>query len=73
MRTGFSGLRWWILGIFPSFSTDDQAAAQFEAAKSLDSSSPLARFSQQLSKKLTRVYNKEEGPWKVQKLNQPKQ
>jgi hypothetical protein len=33
----------------------------------------LARFSQQLSEKTNALYNKEEGPWKVQKLNQPKQ
>ena len=40
--------------------------------KSLASSSLCAFFST-VELKTNALYNKEEGPWKVQKLNQPKQ
>jgi hypothetical protein len=72
MRTGLlvlGGGSWEI----PSFSTDDQARfSSLEKQKSLASFS-LCAFTQQLGEFIAHYKNKEEGPWKVQKLNQPKQ
>jgi hypothetical protein len=57
----------------PSFSTDDQARfSSLGKQKSLASFS-LCAFTQQLGEICVHYKNKEEGPWKVQKLNQPKQ
>jgi hypothetical protein len=59
---------------FPSFSTDDQARFSSLEKQKISRLILAMRVCPTVRVILSAHYkNKEEGPWKVQKLNQPKQ